>query len=169
MSRLAGLLACAGMFVAFSSASAQNAPLDQLYGDGVHAYFGGNFRSAFDILTFAAESGSTDPRIYYFRGLSQLRLGREPDAALDFARGAKLETADGARYHDVSRALERVQGRDRLTLERQRAQARLIAQREIERMRYERYERIPRGRHEYVRGYWQQRPHGWVWTNGYWR
>src|SRR5262249_7807698 len=142
MSRLFAAVACCSLFVAVAPAAAQNAALDAAYGDGVHAYFAGDYARAFQYFTSAAQSGSNDPRVYYFRRLSCLRLGREPDAMIDFGRGAKFELGGTDRYYDVSRALERVQGRDRLVLERQRSQARLLAQRELEQRRFDRYERI---------------------------
>ena len=43
-------------------------------------------------LSAAALSGSKDPRVYYYRGLACLRLG-EPDAMLDFNRGASSKRA----------------------------------------------------------------------------
>ena len=110
-SRLTGPLACGCMFVALVSVSAQNAALDEYYGDGVHAYFAGDNVRAFQNLTSAALAGSKDPRVYYFRGLACLRLGREPDAALDFDRGAKLETGETDRFYDISKAARARAGR----------------------------------------------------------
>ncbi|MEX2561211.1 MAG: hypothetical protein WD403_14915, partial [Pirellulales bacterium] len=90
------------------------------------------------------DSGSQDPRAYYFRGLAHIRLGRDPEARDDFAEGARLEVADADRFYNVSKSLERVQGRNRLLLERYRSDARLLAFKELEQRRYERYQRIRR-------------------------
>lgn len=55
---------------------AQEAVLGQLYGSGVHAYFSGDYLKAYEKLTAASDAGSRDPRVYYFRGLVYLKLGR---------------------------------------------------------------------------------------------
>ncbi|MEX2121492.1 MAG: tetratricopeptide repeat protein, partial [Pirellulales bacterium] len=123
---------------------AQSGALNELYGEGVHAYFAGDYREAHALLSKAIDSGSQDPRAYYFRGLAHIRLGRDPEARDDFAEGARLEVADADRFYNVSKSLERVQGRNRLLLERYRSDARLLAFQDLEQRRYERYERIRR-------------------------
>jgi len=107
-------------------------------GDGMHAYHAGQYDRAYDDLTNAIEAGTDDPRSYYFRGLAALRLGRTSEAAADFTTGADRELANGG-VRRVSQSLERVQGPDRLTLERFRARARLGA--------------LQRGREAYGRRY----------------
>jgi hypothetical protein len=54
ISRFAGLLACALMLTGATCARADSAALDQLYGDGVHCYFSGDFLGAHQALTSAA-------------------------------------------------------------------------------------------------------------------
>ena len=93
-------------------------------GRGMHDFHGGNFDRAYDEFTNAIEAGTADPRAYYFRGLAALRLGRTAEAEADFSAGAEREAVDGSTLR-VSRALQRVQGCDRLTLERFRTRARL--------------------------------------------
>lgn len=93
-------------------------------GRGVHFFFGGDFDRAYDELTNAIQAGTNDPRAFYYRGLASLRLGRTGEAEADFVSGAEHEATAGSTKR-VSRALERVQGCDRLTLERFRARARL--------------------------------------------
>ena len=83
--------------------------LDELYGRGVHAYNSGKYKDAYALLTEAIDSGSSDPRVYYFRGLSQKSLGRPDEAKEDLKAGAMLEAAAGDRDPNVGRALERVQ------------------------------------------------------------
>jgi hypothetical protein len=95
-------------------------------GTGIHAFYEGDFARAHDELTSAVEAGATDARAYYFRGLAALKLGRTSEAEADFAQGAEREAADGSVLR-VSRALERVQGCDRLTLEKHRSRARLVS------------------------------------------
>jgi tetratricopeptide (TPR) repeat protein len=142
MFRNAPLMTWGLVLAASLPAFGQSDALNELYGSGVHAYNGGNYVEAYNELTRAIENGSEDPRAYYFRGLSYLRLGRPQEARGDFAQGAKLEMADSDRFYNVSKALERVQGRPRQSLERFRAEARLEAFHDREQARYQRYERI---------------------------
>lgn len=95
-------------------------------GSGIHAYYSGDFARSYDDLTNAVEAGASDARAYYFRGLSSLRLGRTMEAEADFRLGAEREASEGSVLR-VSRSLERVQGHDRLVLERHRARARLAS------------------------------------------
>src|SRR5665213_122196 len=101
---------CCGLLVAASSAWAQDAALDQIYGTAVESYYSGNYTRAYNLLSSAIGSGSTDPRVYYFRGLSELYLGRGQDAQKDFRRGAQLESTDTSMPYDVGRSLERGAG-----------------------------------------------------------
>jgi hypothetical protein len=121
---------------------AQEAVLEQLYGNGVHRYFAGDYSQAVAELTAAIDGGSQDPRAYYFRGLARLRSGG--DAAADFQRGAAMETADTNQYYPVGRSLERVQGATRMSLERYRALARATALSRQQRREAERYDQLRR-------------------------
>lgn len=108
------------------------------YGNGVHAYNEGDYQCSYDELSRVIEAGSHDPRVFYFRGLAALKLGRLDEADADLQQGANLE-ADGVGGRAVSRALERIQGCDRLKLEQYRSQARVSAvqrDREAIRQRY---------------------------------
>jgi len=98
----------------------------QAVGAGMHAFHAGDYDRAYEALSSAIEAGSDDPRGYYFRGLAAMRMGRTSEAEADFAAGADREAAGGS-MRRVSLALERVQGQDRLSLERYRARARLAA------------------------------------------
>jgi tetratricopeptide (TPR) repeat protein len=123
---------------------AQSDALNELYGNGVHAFNGGDYVEAYNQLTRAVQNGSQDPRVHYYRGLSYLKLGRPQEAEADFAEAARLEMSDTDRFYNVSKALERVQGRARMMIEKYRSDARLLAFHERERARFERYERIRR-------------------------
>ena len=96
----------------------------QAVGAGMHAFHAGDYDRAYQELSNAIEAGSDDPRGYYFRGLAAMRMGRTSEAEADFAAGADREAAGGS-MRRVSLALERVQGQDRITLERFRSRARL--------------------------------------------
>jgi hypothetical protein len=123
-------------------ALAQNDALGELYGHGVHAYNSGDYVESYNLLTRAIDSGIDDPRCFYFRGLSYIKLGREPEAKQDFAKAAELEMADTDRFYNVSKSLERIQGRARAMLEKYRSDARLAAYQVKEQKRKDRYQRI---------------------------
>lgn len=125
-------------------AVAQEDPLEELYGNGVHLYNAGDYRAAYYELTRAVDNGSQDPRVFYYRGLCYLKLGREQEGKSDFAKAAGMEMSDNDRFYPVSKSLERVQGRARQMIERYRSSARLRAFQNRERARFERYERIRR-------------------------
>lgn len=104
----------------------ENLALARAYGGGVHAFFSGDYDRSYEDLTAAIEAGSEDPRTRYFRGLAALRLGRLDEAEADFSEGAELESRAIGGW-PVSRSLERVQGHDRIQLERHRVRARVAA------------------------------------------
>jgi len=137
--------------LSLSVAGAQDAVLSQFYGNGVHAYFAGNYSKAREELTTAINSGSKDPRAYYFRALANLKYGLQDEAKTDFERGSALETGDASRNYPVSKSLERVQGADRLTLERYRSVARASAVARQERRMQARYEALRRSEGDKLR------------------
>ena len=96
------------------------------------------------LLTSVIASAANDPRALYFRGLTCLRLGREDEAKQDFQQGGKLEAKDLERTYNVSRALERIQGPDRMLLEQFRAEARALEFQRAEQLRKDRYEALRR-------------------------
>ncbi|HUE71981.1 MAG TPA: hypothetical protein VMP01_13930 [Pirellulaceae bacterium] len=114
-------IACAGINL---PALAQDGLLEDLYGRGVHAYFEHRYEEAHGLLTKAITSGLKDPRAYYYRGLTNLRLGRPEDAQAEFATGAEYE-AIAAEPVNIGKALERIQGADRLKIEQHRRAGRL--------------------------------------------
>lgn len=123
----AGIAVTGGLLVGSASAqlmAPETAPLARAYGAGVHAYFACDYQRAYDELTQAIEAGTDDPRAWYFRGLAAAKLGRLDEVEADFATAANRE-ADAAADWNVSRSLERVQGCDRLALERHRVRARV--------------------------------------------
>jgi hypothetical protein len=115
-----------GAVVAAEFAGEEPLAVRDAIGAGIHAYHAGDFHRAYDDLTNAIEAGTEDPRGYYFRGLAALRLGRTSEAEADFTAGADRELSTGG-IRRVSLSLERVQGTERLTLERFRSRARLGA------------------------------------------
>jgi tetratricopeptide (TPR) repeat protein len=144
MSRIFILLIGGLAWLWSATSQAQDPVLLQLYGKGVHEYFSADYAKAFEQLTAAIAAGSRDPRVFYFRGLAYLKLGRTPEAEMDFRKGAELESRDVNKYYNVGRALERVQGSDRQLLESYRVQARMVAYAESEKIRKARYEALKR-------------------------
>jgi hypothetical protein len=98
--------------------------LDEIYGKGVHAFFGGDLLRSQQLLDLAIESGSQDPRVHIFRGLVASRLSGLDAAAEHFQRGSELEIA-GRRSVSLDRALQRIQGPERHQIEEARMMARL--------------------------------------------
>ncbi|MEZ6069309.1 MAG: hypothetical protein R3C10_03350 [Pirellulales bacterium] len=117
--------------------SAQD-PFSRIYGHAVHEYFDGDYFAADELLTRVIDSGSKDPRAYYFRGLARLRTG-VGDASADFAAGARSSRPRGPLLRRRSRTA-RVQGADRRTLEEQRAEARFLAAEQLRIERQRRYQ-----------------------------
>ncbi len=114
--------------VAVAAAASPSSAMDAStgLGAGMHAFHGGQYGESFEWLSGVIAAGSKDPRAYYFRGLAARRCGREYEAEADFLEGARLE-ASGEGGRNIGRALERVQGADRLLLERYRAKARTVS------------------------------------------
>lgn len=138
--RTASVLVMAVLCLRFSAARGGDDPLaiSASLGLGMHAYHAGDYQRSYDDMSAVIEAGSRDPRAYYFRGLAALKLGRTDEAEADFTAGAARESV-GRGSWPVSRSLERVQGCDRLALERHRSRARLVAMqrdREAEATRY---------------------------------
>lgn len=121
--RISGIIT--GLLVALSAQSAhcQQPQVGKLYDRGVNAYFAGRGSDAEAALSEAIQWNPQDPRAYYFRALALLRQGRSDEARGDMLTGAMLE-AQAPRHYAVGAALERVQGSERLMLERYRRDAR---------------------------------------------
>jgi hypothetical protein len=141
MPRILGFMLAAGLAGVALEARAEPTVLSQLYGQGVHQFFSGDYSAARQSLSEAVDNNSRDPRVYYYRALVNVRLGDQSAAQRDFQLAASLEQTPAGRQYAVSRALQRIQGRDRQTLERYRAAAKMAAYREAEARRQARYGR----------------------------
>lgn len=113
------LLSSALLLIAAFSSVASASELS----DSMQLFFNGNYDAARTKLTAVIDGGVLDARTHYFRGLASARLGDAAAASADFQRGAALELQGAG--HGVGEALQRVQGGDRLMLERYRTMARL--------------------------------------------
>jgi hypothetical protein len=131
-------------------------PLAATYGAGVHSYFAGDYTRSYDDLSAVIQAGSEDPRPRYFRGLAALQLGRLDEAEADFSEGADLE-ARGTGAWPVAKALERVQGCDRLRLERHRVRARVATLQEARAAERRRYSEIEDAQSDVLRR-WRPTP-----------
>lgn len=90
----------------------------EMYGQGVHEYFDGNYKSAEKTLSSVAKAGSIDPRVFLYRGLARAKMGMAKKAKADFAHGAMLEIVQhGKRNYNIGRSLMRVQGVVRIQIE----------------------------------------------------
>jgi len=135
----------------------QDVVLGQMYGQGVHAFFAGDYLEAHRLFTAAIEAGSKDPRVFYYRGLCLINLQRPEQAPADFQRGAELESSEEGRIYNVGRALERVQGHTRLELEKYRVKARMARLSEERRVQQLRFEQL-RGQQGVIGQQGQTRP-----------
>lgn len=145
---VAACLAVGG--AASAAATSESLPLAAAYGSGVHSYFAGDYQRAYDELSQAIEGGTLDPRAWYYRGLTALKLGRTDEAEADFSAGASRE-AEGTGGWPVARSLERVQGCDRLKLERHRTRARVAQIQEDRRRGQLRYLEVERAEPDVLR------------------
>ncbi len=142
MSRTSFVFTLAVAMLWTAASLGQQEVLTRLYGTGVHAYFAGEAKEAYEYFNTAAEGGSRDPRVIYFRGLTFLQLGRPDEAAADFETAAALEMADTEGFFNVSRSLQRIQGRTRAKIELARSKARVTAAQQQLREQDRRYNRI---------------------------
>ncbi len=91
--------------------------------DGMRLFFEGKYQQSLQSLTQQINQGSLDARVHYFRGLANGRTGKVAAAQADFKQAAMLELNGGG--YGVGEALQRVQGGERLMLEKYRTMARL--------------------------------------------
>jgi hypothetical protein len=96
--------------------------MTELYGAAVHCYYGHDYMMSEQLLSQVAESGSLDPRVHYFLGLTREMQGS--DGTADFEKGARLE-AEGRLVVNVGQALVRIQGSVRGKIEKARRMARV--------------------------------------------
>lgn len=139
MSRAAGVAALL-LVLAIPSRAMTEDRLDELYGRGVHSFNSGRYLDAITVLTQAIEGGMKDPRAYYYRGLAHLRSGHDEAADDDFRVGGEFEAADVDGYYPINRSLYRIQGANRVRLEKIREQAKSAARLEREMLNRTRYE-----------------------------
>ncbi|MDR2168797.1 MAG: hypothetical protein LBP59_01485 [Planctomycetaceae bacterium] len=101
-----------------------------LYGAGVHAFFDGDYKKAIEIFDKVESLGSEDPRPYFFAAIARYRLDvNSADADKYFKKASTLEwQGKNLREYDVPESLRRIQGNERLHIEKYRTQAKIIWQ-----------------------------------------
>lgn len=126
-----GLLFIAGLLTAIvpdTVSAADNASV--AFGKAITAWRNGELQVAKSLLSQLADGGSSDPRVWYFRGVLAEQTGDSGDA--DFRKAAAIEARTYATA-DMNRALESIQGALRIKIERIRADARIAARPEQKR------------------------------------
>jgi hypothetical protein len=145
--RMSRLLTFAFGFLAtlgFAASSFAQTAMDEMYGIGVHSYFSNNLTQAELIFTQLIDGGSEDPRVHFFRGITQSRIAGSGAGQADFDRAAELEM-QGKRAVDVGRALQRIQGSVRTQIEKSRQAARLAYATQKMMLEKTRIEKLPPG------------------------
>lgn len=113
---------------------------DSIYGKGVHAFFDRDYEGAVKILQQVENSKSNDPRPFYFLGLAHLRQEKTEEADQYFKQAARLEYSGRAlRDYAVSESLRRIQGQERLRVEKIRTEELANAQKREQQLREARY------------------------------
>src|ERR1700752_215546 len=120
-----GLFAWAAAFLLASVfCLADESDIGRLYNEGVYAYAAGKYEKAHEFFSAAVAGKTSDPRVYYFRGLAYWQLGRPAEAKQDFADGARLEAVSAGSTSGINLALAGVQGKPRLAIEAARLNVR---------------------------------------------
>ncbi len=144
-SKAVGSMTLVIIIVAGIHVFAEDQSAAELYGQGVHAYFAGDYESAVGLLSSSIEINGLDPRPYYFRGLALANQHGLDSGLPDIAKGAEIEASKmDQKIYDVNGALQRVQGTLRLALEKQRSAARVAAAERKKRQDRVRYEELKR-------------------------
>ncbi|MDR1493948.1 MAG: hypothetical protein LBT05_14700 [Planctomycetaceae bacterium] len=116
---------------------AQTVSADQLYGQGVHAFNANQYREALAAFDRAEKLQTPDPRVFFYRGLAYARLNDSQKSIKDFEYASRLEQTTAARSYSVPKALERIQGKERATIESYRREAKRIWEAEEAKRRQE--------------------------------
>ncbi len=137
-------LSLLGTQLTTSTSAQDSSEMSATYGRGVHAFFGNRSAEAEQLFTQVAQAGSTDPRVYYFRAMIRLQMGRQHEAEEDMRVGATFEARNPGRRHSIGLALQRIQGPGRRTLERFRREGRLDRVQQSRQQSRQRYEQLER-------------------------
>lgn len=100
---------------------AQADAADVYYSRGVQAFFDGRYERAEAYFDRAVQYRSSEPRMYYFRGLSRNEQGETVEAETDLRQGAVIE-AELNRVYRIGGALKSVTGDSKQLLDRIRTE-----------------------------------------------
>ncbi|MDR1385612.1 MAG: hypothetical protein LBJ67_17450 [Planctomycetaceae bacterium] len=116
---------------------AQTVSADQLYGQGIHAFNANQYREAIAAFDQVEKLRTPDPRVFFYRGLAYARLNDSEKSVKDFEYASRLEQTTAASAYSVPKALERIQGKERATIEQYRREAKRIWEAEAAKRRQE--------------------------------
>ncbi|MDO5829322.1 MAG: hypothetical protein Q4Q25_04135 [Methanocorpusculum sp.] len=119
---LCGISLFAGNNTAFSDDSDVATVLpEELYGRGVTLFFEESYGEAKSLFQQSLDQDPENPAYHYFFGLSLLREGDTEAADASFLSGAQAEYTSRGRLVDVPGHLRRIQGEERVKIEKIRS------------------------------------------------
>ena len=108
------------LFTAAALCSADDSSAVARYSQGINLFFGGQYTEALENFSAAAELSPENPAYRYFIGLCWGRLGNPDEARKAYIAGAAAELTPAGAGIDVPSHLMRIQGYERVELERVR-------------------------------------------------
>lgn len=122
--RFLAVCICALTATVCSRLNAQTMLHDKVYAEALEAFWRQDYARSKDLLSQQINMGVDDPRLFYFRGLANGKLGIKAEAVSDIENAAMLEFSVRTRV-DIGSALERIQGPARRKIEAARRNAQL--------------------------------------------
>ena len=119
-----------GVFFTAGSLSAQDETPESLYARGVYLFFNNRYDEAESCFRRGVDAFPDNPANFYFLGMTQLRRGEIESAKESFTKGAQAELTPRGRLVDVPGHLLRIQGDERLLIEKIRRDVSLAHQEE---------------------------------------
>ncbi|MGI9519585.1 MAG: tetratricopeptide repeat protein, partial [Pirellulaceae bacterium] len=95
----------------------------QFFGVGFDAYWKGDYFKALKYLDHGLQASDRDARLWYYKGFTEIELGRQHEALASLAEAVRVQLAHPTQNRRVAQALERIQGDARVRLEEARLQA----------------------------------------------
>lgn len=108
------------LFTAAALFAADDTSAVTRYSQGINLFFGGQYTGALEQFRAAAKLSPDNPAYHYFIGLCQARLGNLDAALSSYTTGAAAELTPAGIGIDVPSHLMRIQGEERLQIERVR-------------------------------------------------
>ncbi|MBQ2683340.1 MAG: tetratricopeptide repeat protein [Thermoguttaceae bacterium] len=108
------------LFTAAALCSADDSSAVARYSQGINLFFGGQYAEAMEYFNAAAQLSPENPAYRYFIGLCWARLGNPDEARKAYIAGAAAELTPAGAGIDVPSHLMRIQGYERVELERVR-------------------------------------------------